>query len=51
VTDISKNLSNQLRKKAEEFKYYYLAMDESIDWTDTEHLLIFIPDTDDSRVY
>jgi hypothetical protein len=30
VVDISNNLSNQLREKAEEFKYYSLAMDESI---------------------
>jgi hypothetical protein len=33
--DISSNLGNELREKAEEFKYYSLAMDESTDSTDT----------------
>jgi hypothetical protein len=45
VTDISNNLSNQLRKKAEEFKYYSLAMDQC---TDTAQLLIFIRGTDEN---
>jgi hypothetical protein len=35
VTDISNNLSNQLREKAEEFKYHSLAMDENTHSTDT----------------
>jgi hypothetical protein len=42
VTDISNNLSNQLREKAREFKYYSFAMDDSTDSTDTVQLLIFI---------
>jgi hypothetical protein len=46
VTDISNNLSSQLGEKAEEFKYYSLAMDGNIDSTDTTHLLIFIRGTD-----
>jgi hypothetical protein len=48
ATDISNNLSNQLREKAEEFKYYSLAMDESTDSTDTAQLLIFIRGTDEN---
>jgi regulator of replication initiation timing len=47
VTDIS-NLSNQQREKAEEFKYYYLAMDGCTDSTDTAQLLIFICGTDEN---
>jgi hypothetical protein len=45
VTDISNNLNNQTREKAEEFKYYSLAMNESTDWTDTANL-IFIRGTE-----
>jgi hypothetical protein len=46
VTDICSNLSNQLREKAEEFKFYSMAMDESTDSTDTAKLLTFICGTD-----
>jgi hypothetical protein len=48
VTDISNNLSNQLREKAEEFKYYSLVMDEGTDSTDTAQLLIFVRGTDEN---
>jgi hypothetical protein len=48
VTGISNNLSNQLWEKAEEFKYYSLAMDESTDSTDNAQLLIFIRGTDEN---
>jgi hypothetical protein len=46
VTDISNNLSNQLSEKAEEFKYYSLAMVESTDSTDTAQMSIFIRGSD-----
>jgi hypothetical protein len=48
VTDISNNPSNQLRERAEKFKYYSLAMDESTDSTDTAQLLILICSTDEN---
>jgi hypothetical protein len=48
VTDISNNLSNQLREKAEEFKYYSLVMDERTNSTHAVQLLIIIHGTDEN---
>jgi hypothetical protein len=48
VTDISNNPSNQLRERAEKFKYYSLATDESTDSTDTAQVLILICSTDEN---
>jgi hypothetical protein len=35
IADISANLSDQLKQKASEFRFYSLAMDESTDLKDT----------------
>jgi hypothetical protein len=46
IADISANLSDQLKQKASEFRFYSLAVDENTDFKDTAQLLIFIRGVD-----
>ena len=42
IEDIAGNLEIQLQSKADNFKLFYLALDESRDVRDTAQLLIFV---------
>ena len=46
VKDIGKHLHETLKERAKFFKYFFLAIDESNDTTDTAQLLIVIPGID-----
>ena len=48
VENIGKNILTQLQTKAQQFKYFSLALDESTDTTDTVQLLIIIRGIDNN---
>ena len=48
IEDIAENITEQLCHKAMQFSYYSIAIDESTDFTDMAHLLVFIRGIDDN---